>query len=491
MNDEREVRRRPPIHFFVGAASLVLCEVLLFARIEPVYTYFYPFVWWSYILFVDGLVFWRTGESLLVNRRWEFLVLSFWSVAAWNVYEIFNFRLQNWYYVNAPVAVWKEHLHTTIAFATVLPGVFETTELLRSFHLLDKLRTRPVRISRTRLLVLFLMGLCCVVLPLLWPRYFFPLVWGWAVFMLEPIIYLRRGRSLLADLERGDPRRFCTLLLAGVVAGGLWEFWNFWTRTKWIYTVPGFEEFKLFEMPLLGFVGFAPFVVECYVMYAFLGLFRGNRGWERDACRAGGAPRWLAVAGALGALVFNFLVCEGITRWTVYSHNRSIRHVAKIAPEEADRLEKAGIEYPPDLLIAVERRGVRAVALEIGMAPARITALSEASRLIETKGIGFRYYELLRSLGITRLDDLASRDIAVLARKLRAIAEKKGIRSPYERQVGVWVREARRLRRKLEAQREIGAQREFGAQRSFGTQQEIGVQREFGAQRSFGTPSAR
>ena len=46
--------------------------------------------------------------------------------------------------------------------------------------------------------------------------------------------------------------------------------------------MPFFGELKLFEMPLLGFLGFPPFAVECYVMYNFISLFRHRRGWEQD-----------------------------------------------------------------------------------------------------------------------------------------------------------------------------------------------------------------
>jgi hypothetical protein len=64
---------------------------------------------------------------------------------------------------------------------------------------------------------------------------------------------------------------------AGMICGLLWEFWNFWTKSKWIYTVPFVGDIKLFEMPILGFLGFAPFALECYVMYNFVCCL----GWSR------------------------------------------------------------------------------------------------------------------------------------------------------------------------------------------------------------------
>ena len=51
----------------------------------------------------------------------------------------------------------------------------------------------------------------------------------------------------------------------------MWEFWNFWAGSKWVYTVPFFRQWKVFEMPLLGFLGFPPFALECWILYHLLG----------------------------------------------------------------------------------------------------------------------------------------------------------------------------------------------------------------------------
>jgi len=50
----------------------------------------------------------------------------------------------------------------------------------------------------------------------------------------------------------------------------LWEFWNYWARTKWIYSVPILERFKVFEMPVAGYLGFPAFALECFTMYAIV-----------------------------------------------------------------------------------------------------------------------------------------------------------------------------------------------------------------------------
>ena len=35
------------------------------------------------------------------------------------------------------------------------------------------------------------------------------------------------------------------------------------------HTVPYFGNVKIFEMPVLGYLGFPPFAIECWAMYIF------------------------------------------------------------------------------------------------------------------------------------------------------------------------------------------------------------------------------
>jgi hypothetical protein len=34
------------------------------------------------------------------------------------------------------------------------------------------------------------------------------------------------------------------------------------------------QDWKIFEMPLVGYLGFPPFALECFVMYEYLGTLR-------------------------------------------------------------------------------------------------------------------------------------------------------------------------------------------------------------------------
>src|SRR5262249_29428260 len=154
------------------------------------------------------------------------------------------------------------------------PGVLETLELLENTGWLRSVRVAPMRWSPEKERAVVALGLASLVLPLAWPDVFFPLTWGSCIFLLEPWNRRHARRSLLRDLEPGGAGPFARRPLAGLACGALWEAWNFWARTKWVYTVPGFEGGKLFEMPLAGFLGFPPFAVECVVVLRFLGGLR-------------------------------------------------------------------------------------------------------------------------------------------------------------------------------------------------------------------------
>jgi hypothetical protein len=39
--------------------------------------------------------------------------------------------------------------------------------------------------------------------------------------------------------------------------------WNYKSLSHWEYAIPFVNQFKIFEMPLLGYAGYLPFGLEC------------------------------------------------------------------------------------------------------------------------------------------------------------------------------------------------------------------------------------
>ncbi|HEY2646642.1 MAG TPA: hypothetical protein VGI34_06695 [Candidatus Acidoferrales bacterium] len=263
-----------PAHGWLGLVSLICSEYLMFHGIEPAATYFSPVAWTSYILIADAAVFAITGHSRLREEPLGWLKMAALSIPLWLIFEAYNLRLANWEYVGLPQGHIEKWIGYGWAFATITPGIFMTAALIESFGWF-KQESRPLRISRTTETALILVGAALLIFPLLVPKhiasYLFGLVWLGFLLLLEPINYRLHLPSFEGDLARGYRGRLYSFLAAGWVCGWLWEFWNYWAHSGWIYTFPSFlangQQSKLFQMPALGYLAFPVYALECFVMY--------------------------------------------------------------------------------------------------------------------------------------------------------------------------------------------------------------------------------
>ena len=228
---------------------------------------FFP-LWLGYILVVDALVKARAGTSLWTRARGGFLLLFLLSVPAWWLFEIINWRTGNWEYLGAGTFTPLEYYALcTLSFSTVMPAVFETAELVRTCHWVQALPAGAripdtPRVNRGLLLA----GLIMLALTLLWPKWFYPLVWISLVFICEPTNRRLGRRHFLEWLQRGDWRPVISLSLGALTCGFFWEMWNYWSWPRWIYHTPGAQFLHIFEMPLLGYGGYLPFALELFAL---------------------------------------------------------------------------------------------------------------------------------------------------------------------------------------------------------------------------------
>lgn len=250
----------------VGLSLIAIFWSVSWLQLRPVSDYsFFP-LWLGYILTVDGLVAIRTGTSPIRRDSWRVGWLFAVSVPLWWVFEGFNEVVGNWRYQTPSRYTALEYaLLASIAFSTVVPAVLTTTELVRSFRL-DPLRRLPrIEPTRTVLLAIHLTGWLMVVLTLLWPDVFFPLVWMSVVFLLDPVAHRLGGRSLASFVAWRDWSPLFNIAAGTLICGWFWEMWNIYSLPKWTYSIPYAEYLKVFEMPLLGYGGYIPFGFEVYL----------------------------------------------------------------------------------------------------------------------------------------------------------------------------------------------------------------------------------
>ena len=278
-----------------GLFVMILSEAGTLARIEPFWSWNTPIAWTGFILFADGIVWRARGNSWLRSNPREFVFLAAVSIPLWIVFEGFNLYIRNWHYTGLPANFALRMFGYAWAFATIWPALFEGAELVAVLRGTGRaggagtagaagsvevqaspaLPASPAHpaLSAAALVSVAVGGLM-LALPFVVPDpvavYMAAPVWLGFIFLLDPINAALGGESVWMDLRGGRHGRLINLSLSGLLCGLLWEFWNYWSHAKWIYSVPIMENLKLFEMPLPGYLGFPAFAVECFTMYVFV-----------------------------------------------------------------------------------------------------------------------------------------------------------------------------------------------------------------------------
>jgi hypothetical protein len=264
----------------LGILLIITLEFILFFQVQPFVLWFTPFVWIGYILVVDSIVYMMKKDSLLMNHRLKFLQLFLLSISVWYTFEIYNHFSNGWFYSNLPNSSLVKYTMGTLSFATIIPAVFETFDLVRAFHFFQKLNIKiNIPTNKYVLEIFIILGLIFLAIPILWKTpWIWVFVWTGFIFLLDPLLYLFHDeKSLIAQIKKKKFSIIISIFIAGYVCGFFWEFWNYWAYTKWYYTVPILDNVRIFEIPVVGFLAYGPFALELYVIYNFIRLLFSKR----------------------------------------------------------------------------------------------------------------------------------------------------------------------------------------------------------------------
>ncbi|MDH5527483.1 MAG: DUF4332 domain-containing protein [Nitrospirota bacterium] len=388
---------------------------------ETVGIWFYPLVWWPYVILMDHHGARLGVQKPLLSPPSRLLGLGLLSVPFWLLFELLNLRLENWYYVGVPENWLLRNTGAALSFATVLPLMAVTAAWLRTGLLGGRVRVPRLRITSGRLLGMRLGGGLFLLLPMVWPHLFFPLVWGFLVLLLEPANYQAGRPSLLADLERGDGRRVAALLSAGLICGGLWEGWNVLASAHWIYTVPWLTETRWFEMPPLGFLGFPMLALEGFVCVQWMA---GN--WREARKPARGFSILLLIALSVCGL-------WGMDRYTVDAHTPSMDNVRPLNGEQRAALKAHGVVTVRQLA-ELDDTHLASLGAAAGIDAGHLTMARDWARLTRHRGLGDIRAARLWDAGITR-QTLAMYTPEALTRIL-------GDAAPPRQRIRVWLHAA-------------------------------------------------
>src|SRR3989344_4904602 len=163
-----------------GILLILLVELNFIFEIQPFADWYYPIIWFGYILVIDAIIFKLKKKSLISSRFPQFLGLLILSIVFRYVLQIFTGYLNNWTYTDtilvqpSTISFIGELLHKSIT----LPALFETIELFVTLHIFDKEKLyRKYKITKKILYGMISLGVICSILPFIAPILAFPLMW--------------------------------------------------------------------------------------------------------------------------------------------------------------------------------------------------------------------------------------------------------------------------------------------------------------------------
>lgn len=264
---------RPPARWLLSSlAGVVVCWWWLW----NVRSYWNPLVFtllWTCATVAGRMA---AGQAALPLRRHLGLMLL--SAPLWWWFEFVNESVQNWRYHGAEAYSPLEYqLFATLAFSTVVPAL--DAAWCAALRWLPGMGSpsadRPLTWASAWWVVAA--GVVAQVAVFLWPHATYPFVWVAPFLVLDGMVSLRGGLSLLQAMRQGAWRTPLAVALGGLACGVLWELWNYHAVPKWTYDVPLMNFWHVFEMPLFGYLGYVPFAWSVYQAMALVPLLKRPR----------------------------------------------------------------------------------------------------------------------------------------------------------------------------------------------------------------------
>ncbi len=270
MKNASSNRSRPlPRHGYFGLALVMIFWALNWG-LPGLRTHwgFFP-LWLGYILLLDSLVYLRSGSSQVKRSILGFLSLFLVSAPCWWLFEFLNEKANYWTYSGRSHFNDLEFfLWASLSFSTVIPALFETAEFISTF---TKIKNAPpwIRVSDSGAtpMIFFVLGWFLLAVFWLWPQYGAVFLWMSLYLILDPVNIWLGHRSILSFTAKRNWRPVWSLWIASLLCGFFWEMWNYHSYPKWFYQVPYIDFWYVFEMPLLGYLGYLPFSLEVFAVY--------------------------------------------------------------------------------------------------------------------------------------------------------------------------------------------------------------------------------
>ena len=228
----------------------------------------------------------------------EMLGIASASVSGWMLYEYLNFYVNlNWYYPFSHQLTGDKNndqvflLYSIIGSSGLLPMAFEWYDLMLTVPWLSNRFDAGVKYTmptgrKIVLLIVALAGISCLGLFSLQIFY----LWLWPLIIISIVLSFLKVWTPFTPIKAGNWTPLLIFALAYLVQGFVMEGWNYfsavhengeavrtYTPAYWAYKFPYVDGYEIFEMPVLGFLGYLPFSLYCWIWWIMYAVLLGIR----------------------------------------------------------------------------------------------------------------------------------------------------------------------------------------------------------------------
>ncbi len=242
-------------------------------------------LFWGFTLMLDGWVYKRNGGRSLVSIiPQELIGIGVASISGWMIFEFLNFFIDdNWYYPWGNIIDREEFLlYACMISSGLLPLSFEWYCVFQSY---PKLRHRfsngiKINLSENWKWLLLLVGIGGIFLSGVFPMQLFAALWLSPPIILAIVLDKVGVWTPLRPIGQGNWSPAMLSALTYFVTGFCLEGQNYLSALHsgenviytgdpayWQYSLPYVDVLHIFEMPLLGFFGYLPFGIYCWLWW--------------------------------------------------------------------------------------------------------------------------------------------------------------------------------------------------------------------------------
>lgn len=285
-----------PLWFWIGLISWGASVFLLWNKFhEPVlFLHWSDFpLFWGLVLMIDGWTYVRNGgKSIISERPQEIIGIGVASAMGWMLFEYLNFFVDdNWYYPHGDIIDREQFLLYAIIISTgLLPLAFVFYELFLSFRVFKNRFVDGPKIVFSEGFKSFLIVVCILGLlgSGLFPNVLFFSLWLVPGILIGLVLDKIGVWTPLLSIGRGNWNPTLVFALTYLAAGLCLECENYFSGIHeggevtftmapayWQYSLPYVDDYHLFEMPILGFLGYMPFSLYCWAWWIAFAYMQG------------------------------------------------------------------------------------------------------------------------------------------------------------------------------------------------------------------------